>query len=148
MKTASGALIALVLAVGVLVPVGAEGQGNPGQAGRIAALEALVATLQGQVATLQNQVATLQGKLQFVTVVNGPLNKLGGPHLIVTGANVHIRSGSGATDDGGTPTGLGNLIVGYNEVIFLVGTGDRNGAHNLVVGPEHRYTSTGGFVAG
>lgn len=46
-------------------------------------------------------------------------------------------------------TGLGNLVVGYNEVPFGgLAAGDRGGAHNLIVGPEHRYLSVGGFVAG
>ena len=31
------------------------------------------------------------------------------------GVNVHIVSGSGATDDNGTLRGLGNLIVDYDE---------------------------------
>ncbi len=34
--------------------------------------------------------------------------------VILTGANFHVRSGSDATDDGGTPLGLGNLIAGYD----------------------------------
>jgi hypothetical protein len=105
--------MALMMAALVLVPLGAEGQG-PGQG-----LGDRVTALEGLVATLKTQVAALQAKLQFVTVENGPINSLAGPHLIFTGANVHIRSGSGETDDGDErdlpPTGLGNLIVGYNE---------------------------------
>jgi len=62
---------------------------------------------------------------------------------------VHVRSGSGATDDGvtsgGALTGLGNLVVGYNETTYAA---PRTGSHNLVVGWEHGYTSAGGFVAG
>ncbi len=64
--------------------------------------------------------------------------------------NLHVRSGSGATDDTGTPTGLGNLIVGYNEppADLTLEEGDRGGAHNMIIGAEHRYSSTGGLVAG
>ena len=62
------------------------------------------------------------------------------------GANLHVRSGSGATDERDAPTGLGNLIVGYNED-REVGL-DRTGSHNLVVGPDHAYSSHGGLVAG
>ena len=76
-----------------------------------------------------------------------PINNLLGPHVIFTGANVHIRSGSGLTygDIGGGPlvNGLGNLIIGYNE-----GSDDRAGQHNLVIGAEHSYGSSGGLVAG
>ena len=64
--------------------------------------------------------------------------------ITVTGANLHINSGSGST--GGTVNGLGNLIVGYNE---LRGSGDdRNGSHNIVVGTMQNYSSHGGLVAG
>jgi hypothetical protein len=146
MKTGSGVLTALMLVAFVLVPLAAEGQGpGPGLMDRVTALEALVATLRSQVATLQAQ----QAPLQFMMVEDGPINGLAGPHLIITEVNVHIRSGSNATDDGGTPTGLGNLVIGYNEesVLAEVPT-ERSGAHNLVVGPGHQYTSTGGFVAG
>ena len=59
-------------------------------------------------------------------------------------ANLQIVNGSGATD--GLVDGLGNLIVGYNE---LRGAGDdRSGSHNLVVGKEHNFSSFGGLVAG
>ena len=67
-----------------------------------------------------------------------------GNQIIIEGANLHIRSGSGATD--GPVNGLGNLIIGYNE---LRGAGDdRSGSHNLVVGLEHNYAAYGGVVAG
>ena len=69
----------------------------------------------------------------------------GGDDFVFTGVNVHVRSGSGATD--GSVNGLGNLIVGYDE---LRGSGldDKTGSHNLVVGPTHNYSSYGGLVAG
>ena len=79
----------------------------------------------------------------YVSVDNGTIDDLAGPHIIFTGANVHIRSGSGYTDD--APNGLGNLIVGYNENPW---TYARTGSHNMVIGPEHGYSSYGGFVAG
>ena len=60
----------------------------------------------------------------------------------IHGVNVRIVDGSGTTD--GTPTGLGNLIVGYNE---LRGSDDdRTGSHNMVAGTEHNYTRVGGLV--
>ena len=67
-----------------------------------------------------------------------------GTDVYLTGANLHILSGSGAT--GGAVNGLGNLIVGYNE---SRGAGDdRSGSHNIVVGPRHNYSSYGGLIAG
>jgi hypothetical protein len=61
-----------------------------------------------------------------------------------TGVNVQVVSGSGAT--AGIPNGRGNLIVGYNE--DTAPANDRSGSHNLIVGPEHTYSSYGGIVAG
>ncbi len=117
-----------------------QGQGPPA---------GLLAELQAQIDALQTRVETLEDLTQFQIVVPGEINGLAGPHLIFEGVNLHIESGSGSTDDGGSPSGLGNLVVGYNEVPFggLV-AGDRDGSHNIVLGPEHKYLSTGGFVAG
>ena len=123
-----------------LIPVGASAQG--GLATRVAQLEA--------------QVAALEEILRFVRVEFESINGLAGPHWIVEGANVHVRSGSGVTNDGCEPrvvgscenlTGLGNLVVGYNEG-FPSQADVRNGSHNLIVGSGHRYTSIGGLVAG
>ena len=65
-----------------------------------------------------------------------------GPHILITGASLHVRGGSGDTD--GAVNGLGNLIVGYNEAF---GAGNRGGSHNLVIGESHRYRGFGGLVA-
>ena len=67
-----------------------------------------------------------------------------GHRFVFEKCNVHIRSGSGKTDS--AVNGLGNLIIGYNE-----GSGEnikRTGSHNLVIGPEHAYSSFGGLVIG
>jgi hypothetical protein len=62
----------------------------------------------------------------------------------LSGVNVQIVDGSGNTS--GTVNGLGNLIVGYNE---LRGSGNvRTGSHNIVVGTYQNYSSYGGLVAG
>ncbi|MEL6349492.1 MAG: hypothetical protein AAFV53_40690 [Myxococcota bacterium] len=82
--------------------------------------------------------------------------------VMFSGANVYIQSGEGSTDDNcdfydestetyGSPcdaelTGLGNLIIGYNE--DYSGTRDRSGSHNLVIGADHSYASYGGMVVG
>jgi len=60
------------------------------------------------------------------------------------GINVQIVNGSGSTT--GLVDGLGNLIVGYNE-LRRAGD-DRSGSHNIVVGKEHNFNSFGGLVAG
>lgn len=70
-----------------------------------------------------------------------------------SGVNVQLVNGLEATNgnpsDPGSATitttnGLGNLIVGYNEL-----TGDlRTGSHNVVVGPYHSFSGFGGAVIG
>jgi hypothetical protein len=90
--------------------------------------------LVNEINALLARVAALEAKLEAVTD--------NGTDLVITDRNVHIRSGSGATD--GAVNGMGNLIIGYNE-----DNGDtRTGSHNLVIGPNHTYTSFGGLVAG
>jgi len=100
-------------------------------------------------------VAELSAILEFVHVEAEEINGLRGPHVIIEGANLHVRSGSGLTGfpacPGGqncpTAPGLGNLVVGYNELPPSP-TFPRRGMHNLIVGPEHEYIGTGGIVAG
>jgi hypothetical protein len=65
--------------------------------------------------------------------------------LLIEGINVQIVSGAGTTD--ATVNGLGNLIVGYNELGNPNGD-DRTGSHNIVGGNQVSYTSYGGFVIG
>ncbi len=157
-------------------------KGLPAQ---IAALRAKVESLQSNVSALESQVGTLQTSnaaiekqlnavqsnkaLQlgpFVSVVSGasPIDGVKGPHIYFTGANIHIVSGSGATDDRGTRLGLGNLIIGYDEdpgkftdtspfdnlPLGPLLAGERGGSHNLVVGAANRFTQEayGGLVIG
>jgi hypothetical protein len=92
---------------------------------------------QASAQTLNQRIQALEAKLRCVTIQ--------GTELIVTGCNVHILNGMNATIAQDSH-GLGNLIIGYNEVPS--GAVDRTGSHNLVIGPEHIYSSTGGLVAG
>ncbi len=101
---------------------------------------------------------------KYLTVDPNTVNGLKGPHVIFHGANVHVQSGSGATDKNVNPVtsvshkGLGNLIVGYNEVTNPSplpygngeGCGDRSetGSHNIVTGVGHSFVSYGSLVAG
>jgi len=102
------------------------------------ALEAKVASLQTAVSALQDQVTTLQTQLAavqsnhalllgpFVTVDPNPEIGVIGPNITFSGANIHIVSGSGRTDDNGNPLGLGNLIIGYDDdpqTLFAGGPG-------------------------
>jgi len=104
-----------------------------------------------RVADLEAKVAALEAKLQYMSVQTGTINGLKGPHVIFQNANVHIRSGSGSTSDGCdfdpncVLSGLGNLIVGYNE---NTAAHLRTGSHNLIVGWDHEFTSYAGYVCG
>ena len=128
--------------------------------GLISTLQAQVnalSTLQTKVETLAKSSSKLSALADYVTVETADRAGVHGPHVVFTGANVHIVSGSSAkaTDDGGTLTGLGNLIVGYNEprnldlVPNLIAC-DRalTGSHNIVAGFGNVVQSYGGFVAG
>jgi hypothetical protein len=47
-----------------------------------------------------------------------PCARQTGNDVYFDGCNVHVRSGSGATD--GQINGLGNLIIGYNKAVVVV----------------------------
>jgi trimeric autotransporter adhesin len=77
--------------------------------------------------------------------------------VVISGANLRIVNGLGTTE---TTNGLGNLIVGYNELRQdnpdceaqfgqLGACRDiRRGSHNMVVGKENNFASFGGMVIG
>jgi hypothetical protein len=121
-------------------------------------LQTALRTAQADIVTLQVRVKALEAKPsggvlnleRYVTIDTNPINGVVGPHILITGANVHVRSGSGFTDDnisgGGTLTGLGNLIIGYNE--SNPSGQPRTGSHNLVGGSFNSFSSTGGMVFG
>ena len=91
-------------------------------------------------------LAPLMSLAPYVTVNTGTINNLAGPHVIFTGANVHIRSGH-FSGNSYTQNGLGNLILGYNEPSGAT-PAERGGSHNLVIGAQHRYNFGVGLVVG
>ncbi|HEY0793987.1 MAG TPA: hypothetical protein VGD78_23200 [Chthoniobacterales bacterium] len=132
--------------------VNALQQSNTALQNRVDGLETTNNALQNQLAILRSNPVLKLGR--FVRVDLGAEVGVAGPNITFTGANVHIVSGSGATDDGGIARGLGNLILGYDEdpaqVISPLNPGDRGGSHNLVIGRWNRFTrrAFGGLVAG
>jgi hypothetical protein len=65
--------------------------------------------------------------------------------VVISGANLRIVNGLGSTE---TTNGLGNLIVGYNELRNIPDFPDvRTGSHNVVVGELNNFSSFGGLVA-
>ena len=124
-------------------------------------VDSLLSSRDTAIDTLQSRIALLEEKLAKVTVSPD------GNQIYVTAANLHLHSGSGATD--GAVNGLGNLIVGYDEA-RTTGTScslgaysnqtdcatnggtwavsHKSGSHNVVVGYEHNYSRFGGLVIG
>ncbi len=86
---------------------------------------------------MRKRLAALEYKLQYIS---------GGPNeVVITGANLRIVNGLGATQ---TTNGLGNLIVGYNEPRRVGFPTVRTGSHNVVVGEAHNFSRFGGMVVG
>lgn len=118
-------------------------------------------------AAAEHTLAAAAALLAYVSVdTNGD--------VVVEGANLTVRSGSGSTD--GEINGKGNLFVGYNErervggvceggsnpgtscirqgqcfdggfCNFTIGI-ERTGSHNLIVGHSHSYSSYGAILGG
>ncbi len=120
-----------------------------------------IAQLQTEITQLQQQVSTMQIQVNkmwsnplwalspYVKVDFGTENGVVGPNIVFTGANIHVVSGSGNSWDNWNMTGLGNLIIGYNEG-FIEEIPNRGGVHNLIVGRYHEFTrlAFGGVVCG
>ena len=116
----------------------------------LAGLDAAVTLQDGAIHTNATDIADLEA---LVTAQNATINTLvnlldgvtrDGDDIIFSGVNVNIVNGTDTTD--GIVNGLGNLIVGYNEL--RVSGNDRTGSHNIVVGRYHNYSSHGGLVVG
>lgn len=98
--------------------------------------KAHVDSLESRIGQLETTLSQSAALLQNVT--------RSGDDITFTGVNLHLVNGTGTTD--GTVNGLGNLIVGYNELRGAAD--DRSGSHNIVVGVRHNYTSHSGLVVG
>ena len=149
-------LILAILALAISA-ISVRAEGIPQQLAdlqaQVTALKGTVAALQAQLVAIGNNPALALGP--FVTV--DPKTELGvvGPNITFKGANIHIESGSGSTNDNGKSWGLGNLIIGYDET----GTGSnlppysntsRRGSHNLILGRYNTFNELawGGIVGG
>jgi hypothetical protein len=126
-------LVSLPLPTGMATEEHAD-KDDKGLAQRVRKLEAQVKALQATLAAVAFDATTKE--------------------LVITGANLRIVNGLGRTDCGPVgeepipdcPNGLGNLIVGYNEP--REGENVRTGSHNVVVGTQHNFLSSGGIVVG
>jgi hypothetical protein len=109
----------------------------------VVALDTRLTTAEGDISGLESDLAdggvwdsSLEALFTYLTVDDTS------DTLTFSGANLYVNNGAGAT---ASTNGYGNLVIGYNED----GSGyARTGSHNLVVGPEHSWTSYGGLIAG
>jgi trimeric autotransporter adhesin len=135
--------------------IAAQGTTISSQGATIATLSSKLnsdeATIAAQGTTLSNAASVL-AIAPYVSLTTGAMNGVTGPNIVFQGCNVHVRDGSGATNCNpssvnsmGTQTGLGNLIVGYDE---RYSTEPRGGSNNLIVGIYHTFTGAGSFVDG
>jgi len=111
--------------------------------------------LNNEISAAQAAEAALQSSVSAVQAKTAPLS-LVGTDLTISGVNVHIVNGLGATNGNpGNPrdttntsvNGLGNLTIGYNA-LRNSGFDARTGSHNLIVGDFNNYSSYGGLVVG
>jgi hypothetical protein len=104
---------------------------------------------------MAERMATLEKKLRAMAFDDAA------NEVVITGANLRIVNGLGSTSCTDAqfkpipncPNGLGNLIVGYNELRLpgdesIFGPNDRTGSHNVVVGQGNNFSSFGGLVVG
>ena len=85
---------------------------------------------------IRARLTALELKTKFISI-----DTVGDMHI--TGTNLHIENGLGATF---TTNSLGNLIIGYNG--YRANQNERGGSHNLILGDLENYKSYGGIVAG
>jgi len=110
-------------------------------------LMARLASLESANARLQDEVRRLRADQELLSSLRPYVSVDSSHHAIVfSGANVYVQSGSGATDDDGSPRGLGNLILGYSS--SELNNYDRSGSHNLIVGDENSWRSYGSIIVG
>ena len=137
------ARLASVEGAGYATEIWVTSQGY-GYAGDVAALDTRLTTAEGDISGLESELAdggvwdsSLEALFTYLTVDDTS------DTLTFSGANLYVNNGAGAT---ASTNGYGNLVIGYNEDIY--GPFARTGSHNLVVGPEHSWTSYGGLIAG
>ena len=134
---------------------------SPANALSLAALAAAAVALQsqeklGQVSTLGPDQREILRHMSIVYLDDGQGGQA--KTIRVEGVNVQVVNGLGATngyppDPNATDpalvqvNGLGNLIVGYNELGNFNGD-DRRGSHNIVGGRMSSYPSFGGILGG
>jgi len=127
---------------GAAGPPGIEGiQGNEGKPGEKGTPGETGATGEPGLSLLsKSEQETLKSILPYIKYVASGIG--GKPTIQFSGANLQIVNGEGSTE---ATNAAGNLIIGYDE---NPNTEPQTGSHNLVLGPEQRYTSYGTMLGG
>ncbi|NNF97890.1 MAG: hypothetical protein HKM93_00785 [Desulfobacteraceae bacterium] len=134
-------------------------------------LQAIITTQAETIAALQNRLDTVETSEVMALDDYLTVDDIGDPRgamIQLSGVNLQITNGLGSTN---TINGLGNLIIGYDEVnrirsIYRCSNGDytdqascegadeswsnshKTGSHYLVTGFGNNYSQYGGMVAG
>jgi hypothetical protein len=136
-------ILALTLAISLPATVAQAAPQADGLRERVDALEASLTDALAEIAALKSRLAAVEGN--SVLALDGALSL--DPSTLTarfSGVNVQIVDGAGQTE---SLSGLGNLIVGYDEA-DPNGSDNKTGTHNLVVGSGNSYSSYGGTVLG
>lgn len=131
--------------------------GSEGENTDLVAMQAVIDQLQDLANQLQARIESLEEKTEPMSLEE---DEQGLPRVVFKAVNLQVLNGLGATNgnedapESNEPSevntnGLGNLIIGYNELRDgLNELNDRTGSHNLVMGQKQNFTSVAGFVAG
>jgi hypothetical protein len=113
----------------------------------LAALQKKVALQAKTISSMKSQLAAAKPVLAlapYVSVNQNIMNGVAGPNVVFQGANLHVRSSSDEDDT----SGLGNLIVGWDNDPPVPLSGYRSGSNNLVCGDLNSFLDNGSLLAG
>lgn len=135
----------------------------------IAANQTTIEALEAENTDLQMSIDALEADavVGLASVLSVGTDNQGNTAAIFSGVNLHVNNGTGERYN---VNGLGNFIIGYDEVsgsaIKICASGfytdqascenagsvwsdsHKSGSHNLIVGAHHNYSSYGAFIAG
>jgi hypothetical protein len=72
------------------------------------------------------------------------MNGVAGPNIVFRGVNLHVMSATSEKDT----SGLGNLIVGWDDIPPSPFSGYRSGSNDLICGDANAFPADGVFLAG
>ncbi len=138
-----GTLLAL-MAVPLPGTTQPQSNGGPHPGHEIARLERKVADLAEQLRQAEERISAAEHRMaqhaQFIEQsrwIGEVLKRNEDGDLVVEGANLVVRNGSGST---ASSNGLGNVVIGYADAVY--------GSHNVILGEGHSVHGHGSIVSG